>query len=159
MTAKEMNNIEENVKSLYEIMQDEKIEVLDIKSDDMKLYIRRKNPNAHNMQAKGKVAPSLSNAQQISDNVQQQNVQAQTELGSTIDSPITGVFYRSPSPSSPMFVKEGDVVDVGKTLCIIEAMKVMNEVKATEKVKILKILVENGKAITAGQSLFSVEKM
>lgn len=159
MTAKEMNNIEENVKSLYEIMQDEKIEVLDIKSDDMKLYIRRKNPNAQTIQAKGKVAPSLSNTQQVSDNVQQQNVQAQTESGSTIDSPITGVFYRSPSPSSPMFVKEGDVVDVGKTLCIIEAMKVMNEVKATEKVKILKILVENGKAITTGQSLFSVEKL
>ena len=73
MTAKEMNNIEENVKSLYEMMQDEKIEVLDIKSDDMKLYIRRKNPNAQNIQAKGKVPPSLSNAQQISDNVQQQN--------------------------------------------------------------------------------------
>ena len=58
-----------------------------------------------------------------------------------------------------MFVKEGDVVDVGKTLCIIEAMKVMNEIKATEKVKILKILVENGSPITTGQSLFSVEKL
>ena len=158
MTSKEMNNIEENVKSLYEIMQDEKIEVLDIKSDDMKLYIRRKNPNAQTVQAKGKVAPSLVNSLQAQGSVQQTPVQEEP-AGSTITSPITGVFYRSPSPSSPMFVKEGDVVDVGKTLCIIEAMKVMNEIKATEKVKILKILVENGSPITSGQSLFSVEKL
>lgn len=159
MTSKEMNNIEENVKSLYEMMQDEKIEVLDIKSDDIKLYIRRKNPNAQSVQAKGKVAPSLVNNSQIQDAVQQTTAQNESQEGSSITSPITGVFYRSPSPSSPMFVKEGDVVDVGKTLCIIEAMKVMNEIKATEKVKILKILVENGSPITTGQSLFSVEKL
>ena len=158
MCAKE-NNLEEKVKSLYEVMQEEKIEVLDIKSSDMKVYIRRKNPNAQNIQVKGKVAPSLVNSSQVQDIVQQTAVQNESREGSTITSPITGVFYRSPSPSSPMFVKEGDVVDVGKTLCIIEAMKVMNEVKATEKVKILKILVENGNPITAGQDLFSVEKL
>lgn len=158
MCAKE-NNLEEKVKSLYEVMQEEKIEVLDIKSSDMKVYIRRKNPNAQNIQVKGKVAPSLVNSSQVQDIVQQTAVQNESQEGSTITSPITGVFYRSPSPSSPMFVKEGDVVDVGKTLCIIEAMKVMNEVKATEKVKILKILVENGNPITAGQDLFSVEKL
>jgi len=158
MCAKE-NNLEEKVKSLYEVMQEEKIEVLDIKSDDMKVYIRRKNPNVQNIQIKGKAAPSLINNLQVQDAVQQSTVQAESQEGNTITSPITGVFYRSPSPSSPMFVKEGDVVDSGKTLCIIEAMKVMNEVKATEKVKILKILVENGNAITAGQSLFSVEKL
>ena len=158
MCAKE-NNLEEKVKSLYEVMQEEKIEVLDIKSADMKVYIRRKNPNAQNIQVKGKVAPSLVNSSQVQDIVQQTAVQNESQEGSTITSPITGVFYRSPSPSSPMFVKEGDVVDVGKTLCIIEAMKVMNEVKATEKVKILKILVENGNPITAGQDLFSVEKL
>ena len=158
MCAKE-NNLEEKIKSLYEVMQDEKIEVLDIKSSDMKVYIRRKNPNAQNIQIKGKSAPSQVNNLQIQDVVQQQNVQSDVENGSAITSPITGVFYRSPSPTSPMFVKEGDVVDTGKTLCIIEAMKVMNEVKATEKVKILKILVENGNAITAGQDLFVVEKL
>ena len=158
MCAKE-SNLEEKVKSLYEVMQEEKIEVLDIKSADMKVYIRRKNPNAQNIQVKGKVAPSQVNNLQVQDTVQQTAVQNESQEGSTITSPITGVFYRSPSPSSPMFVKEGDVVDIGKTLCIIEAMKVMNEVKATEKIKILKILVENGNPITAGQNLFSVEKL
>ena len=118
MCAKE-NNLEEKVKSLYEVMQEEKIEVLDIKSADMKVYIRRKNPNAQNIQVKGKVAPSQVNNLQVQDTIQQTAIQNESQEGSTITSPITGVFYRSPSPSSPMFVKEGDVVDIGKTLCII----------------------------------------
>ena len=66
MCAKE-NNLEEKVKSLYEVMQEEKIEVLDIKSADMKVYIRRKNPNAQNIQVKGKVAPSQVNNLQVQD--------------------------------------------------------------------------------------------
>ena len=58
-----------------------------------------------------------------------------------------------------MFVKEGDVVEVGSTLCIIEAMKVMNEIKATDKVKIIKILIENGQSVNSQQDLFVVEKI
>jgi len=149
------NILEEKVKSLYEVMKEEKVEEIKINSEDIKLHIRRKNYSKPQVQ---KVVTSTNHS------VQQQEVVApsQEEVSagdSTIKSPITGVFYRSPSPTSAMFVKEGDVVDSGKTLCIIEAMKVMNEIKATEKVKILKVLVENGKSITAGQDLFSIEKL
>jgi biotin carboxyl carrier protein len=69
------------------------------------------------------------------------------------------VFYKSPVPSSPVFVNEGDIVDIGKTVCIIEAMKVMNEIKATFRAKILKVLAENGKSVDSGQDLFEVEKV
>ncbi len=86
--------------------------------------------------------------------------EAQTPIsGDTIKSPIMGVFYRAPSPTSSSFVKEGDVVAPGKTLCIVEAMKVMNEIKAEVKMKIVKILVENGNPVTAGQDLFVIEKV
>lgn len=147
------NNLEERVKSLYEIMQEEKVEEINIKSADMKLHIKRKN------YSKPQTLQTVSNiaAQVIQKNdVLQQDT---TAAGDTIKSPITGVFYRSPSPTSPMFVKEGDVADSGKTLCIIEAMKVMNEIKATEKVKIAKILVENGQPVTTQQDLFVIEKL
>ena len=151
MCAKE-NNLEEKVKSLYEVMQQEKVEEIKINSDDMKLHIRRKNYSR----------PVQRVAQPTIQNVQKENVPTQQEniIGeSTIKSPITGVFYRSPSPTSPMFVKEGDVVETGKTLCIVEAMKVMNEIKATERAKIIKVLVENGQPITSQQDLFVIEKM
>ena len=152
MSAKE-NNLEEKVKSLYEVMQQEKVEEIKINSDDMKLHIRRKNYSR----------PVQRVAQPATQNVPQENATApQQEMvvgESTIKSPITGVFYRSPSPTSPMFVKEGDVVDSGKTLCIVEAMKVMNEIKATERAKIVKVLVENGEPINSQQDLFVIEKM
>lgn len=154
MTQSKEIEITEQVKSLYEIMQEEKVEELNIKSPQLKLHIRRKN--------------NLKNAQQIVQSLKNENVfidqtsadsQPVRAAGDTIQSPITGVFYRSPSPASPTFVKEGDVVDAGKTLCIIEAMKVMNEIKATEKVRIVNILAENGKPINSGQDLFAVEKL
>ena len=69
------------------------------------------------------------------------------------------MFYQAPSPSSPVFAKVGDVIDTGKTLCIVEAMKVMNEIKATFKVKIIKVLVENGAPVNSGQDLFEIEKV
>ncbi len=76
-----------------------------------------------------------------------------------ISSPITGVFYRSASPQSASFVKEGDTVNPGSMLCIVEAMKVMNEIKADARYKIIRILVENAKPITKGQPLFQVEPL
>ncbi len=152
MSAKE-NNLEEKVKSLYEVMQQEKVEEIRIDSSDMKLHIRRKNYSRPVQRvAQGPAQPVQ---QEVKADSQQDVVVGE----STIKSPITGVFYRSPSPTSPMFVKEGDVVEVGKTLCIVEAMKVMNEIKATERAKIVKVLVENGESINSQQDLFVIEKM
>ena len=154
MCAKE-NNLEEKVKSLYEVMKTEKVEEIRIDSSDMKLHIRRKNYSRPSQRVV--VQAPVQNVQQETAAAQQQEEVVVGE--STIKSPITGVFYRSPSPTSPMFVKEGDVVEVGKTLCIVEAMKVMNEIKATERAKIVKILVENGESINSQQDLFVIEKM
>lgn len=75
----------------------------------------------------------------------------------SIKSPINGVFYRSASPQSPSFIKEGDTVNPGTTLCIVEAMKVMNEIKSDSRCRIVKIMVENGKPVSKGQDLFHIE--
>lgn len=74
-----------------------------------------------------------------------------------IPSPMVGTFYHAPSPDSPPFVKLGDVVSQGDALCIIEAMKLMNEIESTESGKIVKILVENGELVEYGQTLFLIE--
>ena len=75
-----------------------------------------------------------------------------------IKSPMVGTFYRSPSPESDSFVSKGQMVNPEDTVCIIEAMKVMNEIKSEIKGRILEILVENGEAVEFGQPLFKVEK-
>ncbi len=73
-----------------------------------------------------------------------------------VKSPIVGTFYESPSPGSPPFVKPGDVVEAGQVLCIVEAMKLMNEIESDVAGEIVKRFVQSGQPIEYGQALFSV---
>lgn len=75
----------------------------------------------------------------------------------TITSPMVGTFYRAPAPDADPFVEVGDRVKEDTTLCIIEAMKLMNEIKAEMRGKVVKILVENGMPVEYGQPLFLIE--
>ncbi len=72
-------------------------------------------------------------------------------------SPMAGTFYRAPSPNSPPYVNEGDVVTPGKTVCIVEAMKLMNEIKADKAGKIIKIHVTNAKPVEKGTILLEID--
>jgi acetyl-CoA carboxylase biotin carboxyl carrier protein len=73
-----------------------------------------------------------------------------------VKSPIVGTFYESPSPGSPAFVKIGDQVEVGQVLCIVEAMKLMNEIESDGAGEVVKRLVQNGQPVEYGQALFAV---
>ncbi len=79
---------------------------------------------------------------------------AEPSAGPEISSPMVGTYYSAPSPDSPVFVKVGDEVTEDTVVCIIEAMKVMNEVKADRRGTITAILAENGKPVQYGQPLF-----
>ncbi len=76
--------------------------------------------------------------------------------GKTVNAPMVGTFYRTPSPEADPFVKPGDKVSVGDTLCIIEAMKMMNQIEAEISGTILSVEVENGEAVEFGQVLFKI---
>ena len=73
-----------------------------------------------------------------------------------VKSPIVGTYYESPSPGSPPFVKPGDMVETGQIICIVEAMKLMNEIEADASGEIVKMLVANGQPIEYGQELFAI---
>jgi acetyl-CoA carboxylase biotin carboxyl carrier protein len=75
-----------------------------------------------------------------------------------VTSPFVGTFYRSPSPDAPAFVDVGSVVRPGQTLCIIEAMKLMNEIEAELSGTVIEIYAQNGKAVEFGQKLFRIKK-
>ena len=82
---------------------------------------------------------------------------AEEELGlHEVKSPIVGTFYESPSPGAPAFVRTGDVVQEGQVLCIIEAMKLMNEIEADASGEIVKRMVNNGQPVEYGQVLFLI---
>lgn len=75
-----------------------------------------------------------------------------------VTSPFVGTFYRSPSPDAPAFVEVGSVVRTGQTLCIVEAMKLMNEIEADVSGTVVEIYAQNGKSVEFGQKLFRVKK-
>ena len=77
----------------------------------------------------------------------------------TVEAPMVGTFYRASAPTAAPFVTEGDVVKEGQILCIIEAMKLMNEIESKAAGRIIKILVENGQPVEYGQPLFLIEPL
>jgi len=83
--------------------------------------------------------------------------QEEVAAGDFVTSPMVGTFYTAPTPDDPPYVKVGDVVEEDTVLCIIEAMKVMNEVKSGAKGKIVEILVKNGDPVEFGSNIFRIE--
>ncbi|MGE5559261.1 MAG: acetyl-CoA carboxylase biotin carboxyl carrier protein [Bacillota bacterium] len=77
----------------------------------------------------------------------------------TVYAPMVGTFYRAPSPDAEPYVQIGQIVEIGQVLCIIEAMKLMNEIENEVRGKIVKILVENAQPVEYGQALFVIEKL
>lgn len=85
--------------------------------------------------------------------------EAAAELGETINSPIVGTFYRSPAPDAAPYVEVGQIVEKGQVLCIVEAMKLMNEIEAEFRCKIVKFCKDNAQAVEFGDPLFAIEKL
>lgn len=102
--------------------------------------------------------PLVDKVAELVEKVSAEKVKREEEpSGAEIVSPMVGTFYASPSPDSPPFVKPGQMVDSEDVVCIIEAMKVMNEIKADIKGKIIEVLVEDGEPVEFGQPLFLIE--
>ncbi|MDD5286756.1 MAG: acetyl-CoA carboxylase biotin carboxyl carrier protein [Desulfuromonadaceae bacterium] len=93
-------------------------------------------------------APAAATAQTVAD-----------AAGDTVNSPIVGTFYAAPAPEAAPYVTVGQVVEKGQVLCIVEAMKLMNEIEAECKCKIVKICKENAQAVEFGDPLFVIQKL
>jgi acetyl-CoA carboxylase biotin carboxyl carrier protein len=149
----------EDISAYYEEMVRAGVMELEVETAQGRLVLKRSNASAQH--APSEPAVVLHQHRRKSDSgIDPQAASlssGKARSGKAITSPIMGVFYRSSSPQAAPFVKEGDVVAPGATLCIVEAMKVMNEIKADAQYKIIKISVDNSKPITQGQELFWVE--
>jgi len=148
------------IKELIEIMKQNGLVELEIKHGDDKIFLKRSQPesSAKPMSSQA-VPPAPAGGQQTEGTPpaveQPSKAQPQEEL-TEIKSPIVGTFYTSPSPDSEPFVEVGSEINSQTVVCIIEAMKVMNEIKAEINGTIAEILVNNGQAVEYGQVLFKV---
>jgi acetyl-CoA carboxylase biotin carboxyl carrier protein len=154
--------MKEKIKSLYSIMVSENISELEVNSKGYSVAIKRKTSNKDVLPVAKERVIHIDKAEIKPEKViaqEKPEVAPNDESADSIKAPIAGMFYRSPAPTSPPFVSEGDIVEAGKVVCIIEAMKVMNEIKAPVKAKIIKICAENTKFVTDGQDIFIIEKL
>jgi len=136
---------------IYNFMVNQDLSELNWEEKGFKILIRRKFGSGVSFRRYGK--ESISKTLEKEASLPAEQIEENTI---TIKSPIVGVFYSSPSPAAPPFVAEGDTVSAGKTICIIEAMKVMNEIRTETKCKILKVLVSNRRTIQVDEPLFLV---
>jgi acetyl-CoA carboxylase biotin carboxyl carrier protein len=151
---------QKELRELIEFLKEQDIAEFELERGDVKVRIKRGVPAAPaptSFQTPPASVVPTSSAQEVSSGTPAPAKAAAGEEGlHIVKSPIVGTFYESPSPGSPPFFKPGDTVEVGQVLCIIEAMKLMNEIEADVSGEIVKRLVNNGQPVEYGQSLFSI---
>jgi acetyl-CoA carboxylase biotin carboxyl carrier protein len=146
------------VKKLIELLEESNIDEIEIKEGEESVRISRNGAQARAMAAHAApmyAAPAAPPPPPPAP-VAVANPAAAAPAGHILHSPMVGTFYRSPSPSSPAFVEVGQSVNVGDVICIVEAMKMMNQIEADKAGKIAAILVDNGQAVEFDQPLFSI---
>ena len=143
----------ELVKELISLAEENDLAELSVEFKGLKVEIKKETPIPSVMQSPSVVqhTPPQSKTEE--------SEKPQKPKGIPVKSPLSGVFYRAPKPGAPPFVNVGDVVEKDQTLCIVEAMKLMNEIAAEFKCKILEICKENAEVTNEGDVLFYVEKV
>jgi acetyl-CoA carboxylase biotin carboxyl carrier protein len=135
------------IKKLIEMLQDSDLKEIEVSQGDESVRISRDNKSQD-------YAEPIIQKQVVHE---ASNIVPQEEIkGNKVTSPIVGTFYRKPSPDKDPFIKVGDVVQEGDILCIIEAMKMMNEIKSDFSGKIVSIDVEDGQPVEYGQHIITI---
>ena len=144
------------VKKLIELLEESGIAELEIKEGEESVRISRNSHTAAAPVASLAVPAPIATAtpDAAADST---NTDSDLPPGHKIESPMVGTFYESPAPNSPAFVQIGQRVKVGETLCIIEAMKILNQIESDVAGEIKAILVKNGDPVEYGQALFVIE--
>jgi acetyl-CoA carboxylase biotin carboxyl carrier protein len=159
---------QKELKELIEFLIEKDISEFELERGDVKLRVKRagSTPEVHYVQSAVPVmaspmvaAPAASAAPASVSSAEPAPAKAEAATDEElflVKSPIVGTYYEAPSPGSPPFVKVGDSVETGQILCIIEAMKLMNEIESDVGGTVAKILVKNGQPVEYGQPLFAI---
>jgi acetyl-CoA carboxylase biotin carboxyl carrier protein len=151
------------IRQLIKIVESSTINELEIEEEGTKLRISKNIPNENVVsyvpQAQQTI-PAAVAPQQVAAPAASSDTPAAEEANDyyEVRSPMVGTFYRAPSPEADAYVSVGSQISTGQTLCIVEAMKLMNEIEADVSGKIIKIVVENAQPVEYNQVLFLVEK-
>ena len=156
------------VKKLIKMLDSSNLAEIEIEEEGSKIKLSKPRPkisqNIPTVQLPNYFDQNIAVTQQPQTGKDEQKSEAKKEESAVseniveVRSPMVGTFYRAPSPDADAYVKIGTEINVGNTICIIEAMKLMNEIESEVAGKVVKILVENGHAVEFDQVLFLIEK-
>ncbi|MEO8725491.1 MAG: acetyl-CoA carboxylase biotin carboxyl carrier protein [Acidobacteriaceae bacterium] len=155
---------QKELKELIEFLIEKDVAEFEYERGDVKVRVVRQSRAAPQPQAIAHSAPAVhASAPALAPTAPHAAAAAPATAAPDADiqivkSPIVGTFYECPSPGTPPFVKEGDRISVGQVLCIVEAMKLMNEIESDFAGTIVKRLVSNGQPVEYGQQLFTIRK-
>jgi acetyl-CoA carboxylase biotin carboxyl carrier protein len=156
---------QKELKELIEFLIEKDIAEFELERGDVKVRIKRGEqtgaqahgePRFYAVPAAPGPAPELGAGPAVSPSLSVRAEPAPEENLHMVKSPIVGTFYEAPSPGAPPFVKVGDTVEEGQVLCIVEAMKLLNEIESDVTGEIVKKLAANGQPIEYGQELFAI---
>ena len=139
------------IKKLIEMLQESDLKEIEVSQGDESVRILRGGSNEIGINKISQQAEVYSAEPDIEQKIEPKKIE-----GNIITSPIVGTFYRKPSPDKDPFIKIGDTVEQGDVLCIIEAMKMMNEIKSDYSGKIVSIDVEDGQPVEYGQHIITI---
>lgn len=154
----ETNSLTDAVKEFIGIMKDSGLSYMYVKNDKFEIELGQKNPPPAPPMMPAMPPMAMATAPTAQTAAEQTvSAAAPADTGKSIKSPIVGTFYSAPSPTKPPFVKVGDKVNEGDTVCIVESMKVMNEIQADVSGTVKSIAVKDGEAVEFGQPLIIIE--
>lgn len=149
-----MGEHSQSIQSFIDLLKQHNLAELEFEREGFRIRLKRESAAGLPLVVKSDTMAAGGPAQTDS---QAAAVSEQTNGMVTITSPIVGTFYRSPSPDADPYVEEGDVVKKGQVLCIVEAMKLMNEIESEVVGRVVKILAESTKPVEYGQPLFLID--
>ncbi len=142
------------IKQIVDLMKRSDLTEFSVEEEQFKLRIKRATEIQAQPQVVSYAAPAPASPAPAAPQATESPAPVAEDKSTYITSPMVGTFYSAPSPESPEFAKVGDSVKEDSVVCIIEAMKIMNEIQAEASGKIVEILVENGQPVEFGQKLF-----
>ncbi len=149
----------EEIKELMKLFAKSKLDKIKVKEKDFEIEMEKGGETVVVEAAPAAVTAAPAAAPAASTPAVEEKKSEPAAKGELITSPMVGTFYSAPSPDSPPFVQAGDTVRKGQTLCILEAMKIMNELEAEFDCKILEVLVQDGEPVEYDKPLFRVERL
>ena len=143
------------IREMIDLMNENDLTEIEVEREGTKIKIKKGGPEF--VEAAPKIPAGYKIDTQPSSPAQQESKSAAHSNHPQIKSPMVGTFYRSPSPEAPAFVEVGQTVEIGQVVCIVEAMKLMNEIKSEVRGKVVEIPVDNAQPVEFGQTLFIIE--